>query len=91
MTKAKNQYAPDHVVSTEQVLKGYIEDMGVSHLDLAKQCGYSPEYVSKIISGETRINEEIANRLEESLGLKAYIWLGIEKKHQDFSGQENPK
>ncbi len=84
MATANNQYAPDSAVSPEQVLKGYMEDMGLSQQDLAQICGYTPEMVSKIISGETRINENIANQLEQSLGLKAYIWLGIERKYQDF-------
>ena len=84
MATANSQYAPDSVVSPEQVLKGYIEDMGISQHDLALKCGYTPEIVNKIINGETRIDENIANQLEQSLGLKAYIWLGIERKYQDF-------
>ena len=84
MATTRNQYAPDAVIPTEQVLKGYIEDLGISQHDLALKCGYTPEIVSKIISGETRIDENIANQLEQSLGLKAYIWLGIERKYQDF-------
>ncbi len=83
MTTARNQYAPDAVISTEQVLKGYMEDMGLSQRDLAEKCGYSTEFVNKIISGEARIDQGIANQLEQSLGLKAYIWLGIERKYQD--------
>ena len=88
MATAKNQYAPDAVISTEQVLKGYMEDMGLSQHDLAEKCGYSTEFVNKIISGEMRIDQGIANKLEQSLGLKAYIWLGIEQKYQDFLARD---
>ena len=88
MATAKNQYAPDAVISTEQVLKGYMEDIGLSQHDLAEKCGYSAEFVNKIISGEMRIDQGIANKLEQSLGLKAYIWLGIEQKYQDFLARD---
>ena len=83
MATAKNQYSPDAIIPTEQVLKGYLEDMGLSQHDLAEKCGYSTDSINKIISGETRIEPGIANRLEQALGLKAYIWLGIEQKYQD--------
>ena len=47
MATANSQYAPDSVVSPEQVLKGYIEDMGISQHDLALKCGYTPEIVKQ--------------------------------------------
>ena len=70
MATAKNQYSPDAIIPTEQVLKGYLEDMGLSQHDLAEKCGYSTDSINKIISGETRIEPGIATRLEQALGLK---------------------
>ena len=84
MAGTRHQYAPDYAVSTEQVLKGYLEDMGLSTHDLALKCDYSTEAVGKILRGEKRIDQEFANRLESALGLKAYLWLGIEEKYQNW-------
>ena len=42
MATAKNQYSPDAVIPTEQVLKGYLEDMGLSQHDLAENAVTPP-------------------------------------------------
>ena len=59
-------------------LKEYLEVRSMTQADLARETGLSTGRVSELLSGKRRITPHNALRLEKALGLKAYIWLGIQ-------------
>lgn len=82
MVDAKKQFRPDYAVPPGWVLEERLEVYGISHTELARRCGCSPEHISGILSGEIPIGPETADNFERKLGLAAGIWLGIEKEYR---------
>ena len=84
---AKSRYNPDYRIPPGWLLEERLEVSGISPQEFARQCGRSPEYILELIAGETSLDEELAQRFEELLGLSAHIWLGIEEKYQNHRAQ----
>ena len=90
MVEGKKQFRPDYAVPPGWVLEERLETYGISHTELARRCGCSPEHVSGILAGDVSIGPEIARHFENELGLGANIWLGIEREyrlHKDRQGK----
>ena len=79
MSTPTNQYEPDYAVPPGWVLRDYLETWGIPQAEFARQCGYSPKFISEIIAGVAPISPETALQFEQVLGLSATILLGIER------------
>lgn len=54
-----------------------MERMGLKRSDVAKSAGYSHQYISDLLAGDRRWNEDSINRVCGALGIK------IEIKHEE--------
>jgi HTH-type transcriptional regulator/antitoxin HigA len=59
-------------------LAEYIEERGWSQAQFARLADMSPKLVSTIVNGTNPVTPETALKLEHVLGLKAYIWTGLQ-------------
>lgn len=50
-----------------------MERLKLKKSDVAKSSGYSHQYISDLLSGERRWNEDAINRVSEALGIKIEI------------------
>ena len=82
METALNRYEPDYAVPPGWILEEYLQVRGLSPTGFARQCKYSPSLINGILSGKTRLDSEMASRLEKAFGLDASVWLGIESNYQ---------
>ena len=79
---AANQFKPDYAVPPGWVLEEHLEVLDMSQAEFARRCGCSAELISEIIAGKAPLDADTALQFEKVLGLKAYIWLGIEKDYR---------
>ena len=76
--RAADDWTPDWVVHPGEILVEHIEANGWSQAEFARLADLSPKLVSTIISGKNPITAQTAIKLERVLGLKAYIWTGLQ-------------
>jgi HTH-type transcriptional regulator / antitoxin HigA len=77
-------WTPNWAVHPGAILQEHLEARGLSQAELARLAGLSAKLVSTIINERNPISAETAIRLERVLGLKAYIWTGIQAKWDLF-------
>lgn len=53
-----------------EVVKNALAVKGIKNSELARSTGYSPQYISDLISGDRRWNEESINKVCEVLEIK---------------------
>ena len=70
-----------------EILKGEIEEHGLSQRELASAIGKSAPMVNGILSGNKDITVEIAILLEAALpgGLRAKDWLRLQNEHTNLN------
>ena len=80
----RQKWTPNWAVHPGAVLQEHLEARGLSKVEFARLAGLSPEMVSAIISGSSPVTAETANHLERVLGLKAYVWTGMQAEWDRF-------
>lgn len=74
----KEEWAPDWAIHPGEHLAEHIEARGWSQAEFARLADLSPKLVSTIINGTNPVTAETAVKLERDLGMKAYIWTGLQ-------------
>ena len=75
-------FQPDYAVPPGSVLVEHLEARGLSQAAFARLCGRSPKMISEIIAGKAPVEPMTALQFEKVLGMKAVIWLGIERDYR---------
>ncbi len=70
----ETQYKPDVVSHPGETLLETLETMGVSLTDLAAESGIDIDVIDQIVTGEGSITPEIAQGLEDALGVPYSFW-----------------
>ena len=78
MIKAGESYYPTH---PGEVLKDEIEYRGISQKELALYIGVSPTAFNEMLNAKRPMSEEVALRIEDALGLPAYVFLRMQAKY----------
>lgn len=52
-----------------EYVKKVMKDKHIRNADLARSTGYSPQYISDLLSGERRWNEDTINKVCNALGI----------------------
>lgn len=84
-----SDWNPDWAVPPGEVLAEHIEANGWSQADFARLADLSPKLVSTILSGRNPITAETAIKLERVLGLKAYVWTGLQARWDVENARQN--
>jgi HTH-type transcriptional regulator / antitoxin HigA len=78
ITAQRQKWMPNWAVHPGAVLNEHLEARRLSQEDFAQQTGLSPELISAIAGEREPVTAETAARFERVLGLKAYIWTGMQ-------------
>src|SRR6266436_10281385 len=81
---ATGEWMPNWAIHPGALLEEHLEARGLSQAEFARLAGLTPKLVSTIIKGVNPVTADTAIRLERVLGLKAYIWTGIQAKWELF-------
>ena len=65
----------------ETVLEA-MEHHGISAHELAERIDLSPRLLDELIKGETTMTQDIAEKLENTLGIPAYMLLRLEERYR---------
>lgn len=69
---------------TGNIIKEYLDEYNISQKDLSKRTGYSEKHISNVLSGNSRLTEEFAIKLEKVLStIPASYWLNYETKYRE--------
>jgi HTH-type transcriptional regulator/antitoxin HigA len=63
-------------------IKEQLDTWGVSQKDFALRMDYTEKHIIDILKGKIEITTEIANRLENVLGISSRFWLGLEQNYR---------
>ncbi|MBG8574086.1 MULTISPECIES: HigA family addiction module antitoxin [Bacillus] len=79
----------EFIVHTGSVIKEYLEEIGMSTNECAKRLGVSENDLSNLLSGKSRLTEEMALNLEKIFkGIPASYWLNYDRKYQEYQDNE---
>ncbi|MDE7375795.1 MAG: helix-turn-helix domain-containing protein [Muribaculaceae bacterium] len=54
-------------------LIGYMQDNGLKRVDLASRLGVTPQYVSKLLSGNENLSFKSMANIEDKLGISCFV------------------
>ena len=84
-TKKKVQLVPEPKVSPphpgEVLLGYYLQELGWSQSDLAREMGCPYVKINEIVNGRRGISVEFALDLERTLGTRAQMWLSLQANY----------
>lgn len=69
-------------VSPGETLREYLINNNVSKKEFSEKSNIPIVIVNKIITGEIKINKELAQRISAATGLPAEFWLGLERDYR---------
>lgn len=81
--KQANQYIPDYVVPSGEVLEDYLVSLGMTQAELAARTGLTRKTINEIIKGKSPITHETALKFERTLGRPAHFWNNLERQYQE--------
>ena len=64
-------------------VKDIIEDLEMSQCEFAKRLEITDKTLSKLLSGEAPMSNEIAKKMSQMLGTSVDVWLELQKKYED--------
>lgn len=72
------------IVPTGFVIKEYLEEYGISQKQLSERISTSEKHISNLLSGKSRLTEEMAIKLENIFhDVPASYWLNYEAKYRE--------
>lgn len=77
-------YCPDTVSAPGETLNDILKERNIDLIGFCSISDIPLAIVEKIIQGEHEITLEIANKLEEALGVTSGFWINREKNYRDF-------
>lgn len=90
-SETESSWAPDWAVHPGEILEEHLEARGISQAEFARRADLTPKLVSTIIAGKNPVSADTAIALERVLGMKAYIWTGLQADwdlHQSREAQK---
>ena len=76
-------YDPDYAVCPGKTVSDAIGALGISQKVFAQRIGYTERRLTRLLSGNMPLNQEIAIRLERVTGTPARIWNSLETEYRD--------
>lgn len=77
-----NEMIPGDVFHPFEIIKDEMEAQGVKQADLVKESGFNKSFISLLMHGKRNITIPIALVLEKVLGVKAEIWIRLQKNYE---------
>ena len=82
-------------VHTAEVLKGELEQSGITPTESARQIGVPPNRVSQIVAGKRSVTGDTAPRFGHWFGVEPQFWLSLQARYdvvlaEGKNGQGDP-
>lgn len=73
---------PEQQVSIGSFLRSFLTATGIKQSKFAQYIGLRPSNFSKLLTGERKLNLELALTLESIFTIDAMVWLGIQTQNE---------
>lgn len=84
MTQVRHgSFRPDYAFPPGDTLRDYLEEVGLTQVDLAKRSGLSTKHVNQIVRGIAPITQETALILERVTKIPAAVWNRLEAAYRE--------
>ncbi|MCD8302957.1 MAG: HigA family addiction module antitoxin [Prevotellaceae bacterium] len=77
MATRNDRLIPNRAVHPGEILREELRERGITQKDFASQIGMQATHLSEFIKGKRNLNEDLAMRLEASLGIPYKTWMGL--------------
>ena len=81
MAEKKTGISRDLIIHPGETLAEVMNERGLSQSELAARAGFSPAYVSNVISGKKDISAKFAQALEYVLSIPKSFWLNLQANY----------
>ena len=94
MTSAKSggtalhRYEPDYATPPGAIIAEFIEEQGMTQVELARRLGITTKHLNQLIGGSVSLSNELAIALERVTGTPARFWNALETNFQDLEARE---
>lgn len=82
-------YEPDFVTPPGEILEEKLEELGMSHGELAERVGCTTEIVDEIVKATAPLRPEMAVQLEGVLGIPARFWINADANYRQSLAQRS--
>lgn len=79
--ETRNDIRPYLPVHPGEILKAELKERGIKQKDFADMIGMRPSHLSALLHGSRNISPQLANRIEEALGIPAQLWLNLQTNY----------
>lgn len=77
MTTRNNITTPARTVHPGEILREELRERGIRQKDFANQIGVQASHLSEFIRGKRNLNDDLAMKLERSLGIPFKVWMEL--------------
>lgn len=81
MATRSDELVPAFALHPGEVLGAELRERGIRQKDFAASIGWSATHLNEVIRGKRNMTEELAMRLEESLGIPYLDWMNLQSRY----------
>ncbi|MBF0132456.1 MAG: HigA family addiction module antidote protein [Magnetococcales bacterium] len=78
-----NHYVPDYAVHPGEMLKEYLDSLGMKQTELSKRTGLTLKHINEIIHGKAAITPDTALKLARTVGHSASFWNNLQRLYEE--------
>lgn len=79
-----NQFSQEEVFHPGETLKDKLDEMGISVSVFSHECKCTEGVINDIISGRKDINQRLAEKFEDVLGISSYFWMSRQQEYNEY-------
>lgn len=79
MTKASNRIVPAKAIHPGEILREELQERGIKQKEYAQMIGVQEVYLNEFVEGKRNMDEALATKLEEHLGVPCKTWMNLHK------------
>lgn len=81
MATKNNRPIPARATHPGEILREELQERGIKQKDFARQIGVQASHLNAFIKGKRNLNENLAMKLEEYLGIPYKFWMNIQNSY----------
>lgn len=79
MATANNRLVPARAIHPGEILREELQERGIKQKEFAQMIGVQEAYLNEFVEGKRTMDEALATKLEEHLGIPYKTWMNLHK------------
>lgn len=81
-------YEPDYAVPPGELIADFLDEEGMTQVELARRLGVTPKHINQIVAGTASLSSELAILIERVSGIPARMLNSMEADYQDHQARQ---